>query len=131
MLFGQIRCLALLFPPNSSQWDGWNRYLFQNLPILLFPQNCSLLWSESTKLRYLLFFTWGWSVCAKMFQSVVNGNPLSTNFLKWSDTLKQFVGKFPTNCLSVFDHFVGLSFRGLTLSKFFPLSLFFFLLTLS
>ena len=34
-------------------------------------------------------------------------NPLSANFTKWSNTLKQFVGKFPTNCLSVFDHFVG------------------------
>ena len=30
------------------------------------------------------------------------------NFTKWSNTLKQFVGKLPTNCLSVFDHFVGL-----------------------
>ena len=35
-------------------------------------------------------------------------NPLSANFTKWSNTLKQFVGKLPTNCLSVFDHFVGL-----------------------
>ena len=25
---------------------------------------------------------------------------------KWSNTLKKFVGKLPTNCLSVFDHFV-------------------------
>ena len=27
--------------------------------------------------------------------------------------LKQFVGKLPTNCLSVFDHFVGLALKGL------------------
>ena len=33
-------------------------------------------------------------------------NPLSANPTKWSNTLKQFVGKLPTNCLSVFDHFV-------------------------
>ena len=26
-------------------------------------------------------------------------NPLSTNFTKWSNTLKQFVGNLPTNCL--------------------------------
>ena len=32
-------------------------------------------------------------------------NPLSAKFIKWSNTLKQFVGKLPTNCLSVFDHF--------------------------
>ena len=29
------------------------------------------------------------------------------------NTLKQFLGKFPTNCLSVFDHFVGLTLKGL------------------
>ena len=40
-------------------------------------------------------------------------NPLSANNTKWSNTLKQFVGKFPTNCLSVFDHFVGLAPKGL------------------
>ena len=40
-------------------------------------------------------------------------NPLSANNTKWSNTLKQFVGKFPTNCLSVFDHFVGLALKGL------------------
>ena len=34
-------------------------------------------------------------------------NPLSTNQTEWSNTLKQFVGKFSTNCLSEFDHFVG------------------------
>ena len=41
-------------------------------------------------------------------------NPLSANPTKWSNTLKQFVGKLPTNCLSVFDHFVGLDLKGLT-----------------
>ena len=40
-------------------------------------------------------------------------NPLSTNPTKWSNTLKQFVGKLPTNCLSVFDHFVILALKGL------------------
>ena len=40
-------------------------------------------------------------------------NPLSANPIKWSTTLKQFVGKLPTNCLSVFDHFVKLAFKGL------------------
>ena len=40
-------------------------------------------------------------------------NPLSANPTKWSNTLKQFVGNMPTNCLSVFDHFVGLALKGL------------------
>ena len=42
-----------------------------------------------------------------------NFNPLSTNFTKWSNTLKIFVGKLPANCLSVFYHFVGLALKGL------------------
>ena len=40
-------------------------------------------------------------------------NPLSANPTKWSYTLKQFVGNLPANCLSVFDHFVGLALKGL------------------
>ena len=44
-------------------------------------------------------------------------NPLSTNPKKWSDTLKQFVGNSPTNCLSVFDRFVILGLKGLTVTS--------------
>ena len=40
-------------------------------------------------------------------------NPLSANPTKWLNTLKQFIGNLPTNCLSVFDHFVGLALKGL------------------
>ena len=40
-------------------------------------------------------------------------NFLSANPRKWSNTLKQFVGHLPTNCLSVFDHFVILVLKGL------------------
>ena len=40
-------------------------------------------------------------------------NPLNANFTKWSNTIKKFVGNLPTNCLSVFDHFVGLVLKGL------------------
>ena len=39
--------------------------------------------------------------------------PLSANPTKWSNTLKQLVGNLPTNCLSVFDHFVKLALKGL------------------
>ena len=41
-------------------------------------------------------------------------NPLSAKPIKWSKTLKLFVGNLPTNCLSVFDHFVGLARKGLS-----------------
>ena len=44
-------------------------------------------------------------------------NPLSANPTKWSNTLKQFVGKLPTNCLSVFGHFVKLALKGLSTTK--------------
>ena len=40
-------------------------------------------------------------------------SPLSANITKRSNTLKQFVGNLPTNCLSVIDHFVGLVLKGL------------------
>ena len=43
--------------------------------------------------------------------------PLSANPLKWSNTLKQFVNKLPTNCLSVFDHFVILALKELGLNE--------------
>ena len=41
-------------------------------------------------------------------------NPLSGNFTKWPNTLRQFVGNLPTNWLSVFGYFVGLALKGLT-----------------
>ena len=42
-------------------------------------------------------------------------NPLSANPTKWSNTHKQFIGNLLTNSLSVFDHFVGLALKGLTI----------------
>ena len=40
---------------------------------------------------------------------------MNTNPTKWSNTLKQFVASLPTNCLSVFDHFVMLALKGLNM----------------
>ena len=40
-------------------------------------------------------------------------NPLRAKPTKWSNTLKQFVGKSQEIVLSVFDHFVGLALKGL------------------
>ena len=34
-------------------------------------------------------------------------NLSSANPTKWSNTLTKFIGNLPTNCLSVFDHFMG------------------------
>ena len=41
-------------------------------------------------------------------------NSFSANFTKWTNTLTQFVGSLPRNCLGVFDHFVGFAIKGLT-----------------
>ena len=49
----------------------------------------------------------------KVLKRKLNFNPLSANPTKWSNTLKQNVGNFPTNCLRVFDHFVKLAFKEL------------------
>ena len=40
-------------------------------------------------------------------------NSLTTNPTKWSNTLKQFVGNLPMNCLNVFEHFVGMALKWL------------------
>ena len=47
-----------------------------------------------------------------LLQGIVN--PIRAKFTKWTNTLKQFVGNLPTNCLSAFDHFVELALKGLT-----------------
>ena len=46
----------------------------------------------------------------------VNINSLSANPTRWPNTLKTFVGKLPTNCLSVFGHFEKLALKGLKLT---------------
>ena len=46
-----------------------------------------------------------------MYMPESNLNPLSAKPAKCSNTFKQFVGKLPTNCLSVFDHFVALALK--------------------
>ena len=40
-------------------------------------------------------------------------NPFSANPTKWSNTLKQFVGKLATDCLRVFHYFVKLDLKEL------------------
>ena len=49
----------------------------------------------------------------RKFSVIYSFNPLSANLTKWSNTLKQLVGKLPTDCLSVFAHFVKLALKGL------------------
>ena len=63
-----------------------------------------------------LSFTKNWRKKKNLFFSRVIkqlGN-IDANPTKWSNTLKQFVGKLPTNCLSFFVNFAGLALKGLT-----------------
>ena len=54
-----------------------------------------------------------WINTKTIFRRIVA--PISrANFTKWSNTLKQFVGNLQMNYLSVFGHFVGLVFKGLS-----------------
>ena len=49
---------------------------------------------------------------------------MSANPKKWSNTLKHFVGNLPTNCLNVFDHFVGFALKVLRLFFVKPVAIF-------
>ena len=44
---------------------------------------------------------------------MIVSNLLIANLIKWSNTLKKFVGNFLTSCLNVFDHFLGLALQEL------------------
>ena len=46
---------------------------------------------------------------------VFNISSLNANSTEWLNTLKQFIGKKPTNCLTVFDDFVWLAHKWLVL----------------
>ena len=46
---------------------------------------------------------------------VIDESPLRVSPQKWSNTLKQFVGNLLTNCFSVFEHSLELTFKGLSI----------------
>ena len=64
---------------------------------------CSCVWVKYCSTNWFKVFE-------KVFKVLVIINPFSANHTKWLNTLKQLL---PTNCLSVFDHFVGLAITGL------------------
>ena len=57
------------------------------------------------------------NILIQLWIHLPNLNALSANLAKWSNTLKQFVGNLPTNYLSVFDYFEGLTLKGLNQTK--------------
>ena len=80
----------------------------------------SVLCPESYTKITIFFFQHFFSIyehIQRYLQIFFTFNSLSANPTKWSNTLKQFVGNFPTNCLSVVDDFVILALKGLNKSK--------------
>ena len=77
--------------------------IYDRLPFRIISEIFELLYKGT----YVKFET------SLLFHSFWHINPLNANPTKWWNTLNQFVGNLPTNCLSVFDHFVNLAFKGL------------------
>ena len=92
-----------------GSWFYLHLYLFYVLYILaLFAvsnvHSYTLTWKGPliyVKVLVKLFHLWFLRRCVTVIILFVNINPLSVNPTKWSNTLKQFVGNLPTNCLSV------------------------------
>ena len=66
-------------------------------------------------LKYCTFYLWnsvskvcGYTEVMAICKLLPDFNRFTANFTKWSNKLKQFVCNLLTNCLGVFDHFVGL-----------------------
>ena len=90
-------------------WIASNHYIFHNhlslLSFVYWKVIHSYLPLQSIVFRSL-----------KTYSKVIPTNIdilLSANFTKCSNKVRQFIGNLPTNCLSVFGHFVGLSLKGL------------------
>ena len=77
--------------------------IYDRLPFRIISEIFELLYKGT----YVKFET------SLLFHSFWHINPLNANPTKWSNTLNQFVGNLPTNCLRMFDHFVNLAFKGL------------------
>ena len=99
-----LLCRQILRSDSRWELDGYRKFVLNNSQKL--AQN---------RFFYLL------SICNLQANEIFNFDnlyniPLSANFTKWSNILKQFVAKLPTNCLSVFDHFVGLAVKGVRIN---------------
>ena len=87
---------------GGAKGEGWNMFV------------CFIYW----QFFFFFFFFFFLKVVVELkgkvttcLRSGAGVNPLSTNITKWSNTLKQFISKSPTNCLTVFDNFVGFALK--------------------
>ena len=100
-IFRGFRVFILMVKNENSEMSEVNRMLSNSKkhPLLTVATTRKLLKS--------------YQFCMALRTSKIAFNPLSANPTKWSNTLKQFVGNFLTNCLSVFHHSVKLALKGL------------------
>ena len=105
--------------PLEEKWRGlWKSSLFFSNIYLRYIQkkilNTLYYFACNRRCMFSKVKTNRWSVLLDLLlEAKLNLNPWSANLTKWSNTLKQLVGKLSTNCLSVFDHFVRLALKGL------------------
>ena len=91
------------------------RLLEFHFPKLVYFENLKRSFSCKKMMFFLSFYYTLYSIhdqCPNYKETSLHEehiNPLRANPTKWSNTLKQFVSFF----LSVFDHFVGLTLKGL------------------
>ena len=125
---------------GGAKGEGWNMFVcfiywqFFFFVFFFFFKKWCYRWHIHRKIKVLVGIlecwkpnllnsegtNWNWQVVVDLkgkvtacLRSGTGVNPLSTNIAKWSNTLKQFVSTLPTNCLSVFDNFVGLVLKAL------------------
>ena len=108
-------CLAIRYVKYARIWVFFNPYdLFSGQNYRFCIIYTAVIWENAlfgkTQVRANLYSDIFYAVAITINLFLY---PLSANPTKWSNTLKQFVGNLPTNCLSVFDHFVGLALKGL------------------
>ena len=92
-------CFSIYIKHVASVWIKW---LSCNLSVFVFPFLRSIVSNKQSRRVTKMSISYEHSVV-----QLQPFNPLSANSTKSSNILKQFVRKLLTNCLSVFDDFVG------------------------
>ena len=91
---------------SANLWYTYSITLFGNIGTFRILTDVIFVWSDIYQLTS--------SMRKSLFSYSKSGTaPLWLDSLtKWPNTLKQFVGNLPTNCLSVFGNFVWLALKG-------------------
>ena len=93
----------------KTRFQNWKKVLEKDRGLLKHQQSSA----HNVAQRYVNAPVENHDVGEMTSSNITQLNPLSAKPKIWSNTLKQFVGKLLTNCLSVFDHLVKLALKGL------------------